>query len=111
MYAVIVWDRHPLEYGAVDVEYHENLTFDQAKGLIANSSYTEEGYWVSLVYVQGFIETEHELHKPTDVAVQQRKHRERREDEADRREYAMQMGMGLGIDAYNDAIGSSLNKE
>lgn len=29
----------------------------------------------------------------------------RQEEENERREFAMEMGMGLGIDAYNDAMG------
>lgn len=118
-YSVNCYGSHPDE-GNDDCWCGDDFeTFAQAEAAAANwqeiagndatnTAYVEIIAWTGHV-VKGLLEYEQISVKKvaTDAQIRRRARRERDDDRAWQREIAMEAGMGLGIDAYNDAMGWS----
>jgi hypothetical protein len=105
-FSVNLWESHPDEENDDCSTGEDFATEAEARACIANLDGT-----FNPVYYRNtpFIELDGPgLHEVTErPGVKKRRAKENKlDDDMARSEFAMQQGMGLGIEAYNDAIGS-----
>lgn len=107
-FSVTLWDTHPDKEEDTCCTGIDFATLEEAEDCYQNIekhfSYGAPGgmrYWTNTPYVMLDGPNVHKVRKRPGI----KEYNSSQDDEMARREYAMQQGMGLGIDAYNEAMG------
>jgi hypothetical protein len=106
MYTLSIWCSHP-DSGNDDCNTAEDFeTYEDAKAALASlSDYFSARSLTGARWVRIDGDDEQSTHKLPEEYQHRADRYDAQQRYAEQREYAMQQGMGLGVAAYNDAMG------